>query len=318
MVRAARRVQAFGADQVTTAGHKAVVEHTGRYGAKIVLVGADGRLGDLQVTSVGRGRARLRARRRRAPGVGPRAHRVGAQHPVRVVEDGSARAASAAAPGRRTRPRPPRPARPPECASRSPPRPSLPDLDEDGPALLAALAAVGVEAHVAVWDDPTVLCGSYDLVLVRSVWDYPGRREEFLAWADASPRSRAANPAPVLRWNTDKSYLRDLGAAGVPASRRSSCPPARPLPPTAGEYVLKPTVSAGADETARYGAGERDDRRGAPGTAARRRPDRDAPALPGRGGLARGDRACCTSAGSSPTPSARARSCFPGAGRRRR
>lgn len=55
VVRAARRIQAFGADHGDPAGLKAVVEHTGRYGAKVVLVGADGRLGDLQVTSVGRG-----------------------------------------------------------------------------------------------------------------------------------------------------------------------------------------------------------------------------------------------------------------------
>ena len=56
VVRSARRIQAFGELHGGVAELKAVVEHTGRYGAKIVLVGGgDGRLGDLQVASVGRG-----------------------------------------------------------------------------------------------------------------------------------------------------------------------------------------------------------------------------------------------------------------------
>ena len=54
VVRSARRIRAFASLHGGPAGLKAVVEHTGRYGAKIVLVGGDGRLGDLQVASVGR------------------------------------------------------------------------------------------------------------------------------------------------------------------------------------------------------------------------------------------------------------------------
>ena len=134
-----------------------------------------------------------------------------------------------------------------------------PELDEDGPALLAALAAVGIEAHVEIWDDPTVVWGSYDRVVVRSVWDYIGRPAEFLRWADdVAAVTSLHNPAAVLRWNTDKTYLRDLAVAGVAVVPTVFLPPGSPLPPTSGEYVLKPTVSAGSDETARYGDGERD------------------------------------------------------------
>jgi hypothetical protein len=50
--------------------------------------------------------------------------------------------------------------------------------------------------------------------VVRSCWDYVPRRAEFLAWAQRVPR--LANPAEVLAWNTDKRYLRELAAAGVP------------------------------------------------------------------------------------------------------
>ena len=136
----------------------------------------------------------------------------------------------------------------------------LPDLDEDGPVLLAACARAGLDATPAVWDDADVDWAGFDLVLLRSVWDYTGRREEFLRWAEAVEAvSRLANPARVLRWNTDKTYLRDLQAAGVPTVPTVYLTPGRGLPATAGEYVLKPTVSAGADETARYGPGERAD-----------------------------------------------------------
>src|SRR3712207_5074364 len=91
---------------------------------------------------------------------------------------------------------------------------AAPDLDEDGPVLLDALASAGVRATVGVWDDPEVDWGSFDLVLVRSTWDYPLRRDEFLAWTRRCRRT--ANPADVLAWNTDKRYLSDLSRAGVP------------------------------------------------------------------------------------------------------
>ncbi|WP_097182211.1 hypothetical protein [Blastococcus haudaquaticus] len=48
-----------------------------------------------------------------------------------------------------------------------------PDLDEDGPLLLDALAAAGADSSVGLWDDDAVDWGSFDTVLVRSTWDYP-------------------------------------------------------------------------------------------------------------------------------------------------
>ena len=53
----------------------------------------------------------------------------------------------------------------------------------------------------------------YDLVVLRSPWDYAPRRDEFVAWAASVPR--LANPAGVVDWNTDKRYLAELAAAGV-------------------------------------------------------------------------------------------------------
>ncbi len=87
----------------------------------------------------------------------------------------------------------------------------LPGLDPDDAPLLEAL---GDEAEPAIWSDPDVDWSSYDAVLIRSVWDYFVRHEEFLAWVDRVPVPMW-NPAETIRWNSEKSYLRELESAGV-------------------------------------------------------------------------------------------------------
>ena len=125
-----------------------------------------------------------------------------------------------------------------------------PDLDGDSALLVPALAALGVDAEPAVWDDPAVDWAAYDLVLVRSTWDYVPRRDEFLAWARRVPRLH--NPADVLAWNTDKTYLRSLAAAGVPVVPTTFLAPGEAYAPPPGVVVVKPTVSAGAQDTERF------------------------------------------------------------------
>lgn len=134
----------------------------------------------------------------------------------------------------------------------------LPDLDPDDAPLLAALAERGVDAVATVWDDKDVDWDSFDLVVVRSTWDYSSRQEEFIAWARSVPR--LANDAEVIAWNTDKYYLKTLGEMGVPIVRTLWLDPDRHLTsqaihtrlPAHGDYVIKPTVSAGSRDTARY------------------------------------------------------------------
>jgi glutathione synthase/RimK-type ligase-like ATP-grasp enzyme len=113
-----------------------------------------------------------------------------------------------------------------------------------------------------VWNDPGVDWASYDLVVVRTTWDYPNKIAAFLAWADRVAATRTLwNPAPMLRWNTDKQYLRELAERGVPIV------PTRWLPRGSthdlgailaeerwAEAVLKPVVSAGARRTRMVGS----------------------------------------------------------------
>ncbi|MEU8158271.1 hypothetical protein AB0B94_31835 [Micromonospora sp. NPDC048986] len=128
----------------------------------------------------------------------------------------------------------------------------LADLDPDDRLVLAPLAARGIAVQTAVWDDPDVDWSSYDLVVLRSPWDYALRRDEFVSWAATVPT--LVNPADVVRWNTDKRYLAELSTAGVPTVPTSWIEPGESwqLPAETGEYVLKPAVSAGSQDTGRY------------------------------------------------------------------
>lgn len=129
-----------------------------------------------------------------------------------------------------------------------------PDLHEDDAPLLPVLAERGADARAVVWDDPAVDWSDFDLVVVRNTWDYVGRWPEFLAWARRVPR--LANPADVLAWNTDKRYLRELAAAGVPVVPTTWVEPGGDYAPPPGEHVVKPIVSAGARDTVRYAPGD--------------------------------------------------------------
>src|SRR5688500_18001474 len=92
----------------------------------------------------------------------------------------------------------------------------LPDLDPDDRPLASVLARRGHEVTAALWDDPALDWGSFDLALLRSTWDYFHRRDEFLAWAArAAAATRLWNPVDLVRWNSHKSYLVDLRGRGV-------------------------------------------------------------------------------------------------------
>lgn len=137
----------------------------------------------------------------------------------------------------------------------------FPDLDDDGPVLLAALSSLGITAEAAVWTDPGVDYSRFDLVVVRSAWDYHDQLDEFLAWAEGvAAVTPLANAVQVLDWNTHKTYLRELGALGLPVVDTTWLDPGNTFTvPAAGEYVVKPAVSAGSRNTNRYVVGDHDD-----------------------------------------------------------
>jgi glutathione synthase/RimK-type ligase-like ATP-grasp enzyme len=103
-----------------------------------------------------------------------------------------------------------------------------------------------------VWDDPAVDWDRFDLVVLRSPWDYVERHEQFLTWCESIGEGRLHNPYEVVRWNTDKRYLADLDAAGLPVVPTTFLEPGAPVVVADGPCVVKPAISAGSRDTARH------------------------------------------------------------------
>lgn len=113
----------------------------------------------------------------------------------------------------------------------------------------------------AAWDE-------YDVVIIRSTWDYQDHPDAFDAALQRIHDSRAllCNSLPLMRWNMRKSYLRELAQQGVPvlptvwgesadaARLRTLCTEL-----DAGEVVIKPVVGANADHAWRITADASDD-----------------------------------------------------------
>ncbi|HEY5142347.1 MAG TPA: hypothetical protein VII98_02485 [Solirubrobacteraceae bacterium] len=125
----------------------------------------------------------------------------------------------------------------------------LPDLDDDDQLIAPALAALGITATPAIWDDPAVDWAAFDLVVVRNTWDYVARLPAFLAWARSLPR--LINPAAVLAWSTDKRYLAELHDAGLPVVPTWFLAAGEVLP-AVGELVVKPSVGVGSIGARRF------------------------------------------------------------------
>jgi glutathione synthase/RimK-type ligase-like ATP-grasp enzyme len=127
-----------------------------------------------------------------------------------------------------------------------------------------ALRAAGLAVEQRLWTDPGDLSG-FDLVTALFAWGYQRDVPRWYALLDRLETERlpVVNPAMLLRWNSDKAYLTDLAAAGVPvvptqfvdaldvASFAAACTALGAV-----EVVIKPAISAGADATYRLQAGD--------------------------------------------------------------
>lgn len=136
----------------------------------------------------------------------------------------------------------------------------FPDLDDEDRLLIPALAQLGITGVPAVWTDGTIDWSAFDAVVLRETWDYSDDRPAFLSWLRrAGGVTRLQNPASVVEWNTDKRYLAELGAAGLPIVPTVFVEPGDDPSgwrPAQGydDFVVKPAVSCGSRDTMRYSA----------------------------------------------------------------
>ncbi len=126
-----------------------------------------------------------------------------------------------------------------------------------------AVRARGVEVDAVSWTEGHDLTG-YDLVLPLVAWGYHLRYPQWLSFLD-DLRARSlpvVNPPELLRWNSDKAYLKELGAKGIPSVQTIEAEALSDVDLTAAaarldtpELVIKPPVSGGAFGTHRIRVG---------------------------------------------------------------
>lgn len=134
----------------------------------------------------------------------------------------------------------------------------FPNLDPDEVDLPDALRDRGVEPRIAIWDDPSVDWSDAGVVVVRSVRDYALKRQQWLDWVGTVPR--ILNSPDILRWNTDKHYLKDLAERGLPVIPTTWLEPGMGLSkhqvhtrfPASGDFVVKRAIASGGRGTGRY------------------------------------------------------------------
>lgn len=133
-------------------------------------------------------------------------------------------------------------------------------IDYDMPLLLEAVRAAGIAVDEVCWDDDSIDWSAYDQVVIRSTWDYHRRYDEFMQWVRAvSAVSTISNSVDVITWNTDKHYLAEVAAMGLPVVPTVFIEPGyddwrdqvRELL-TKGDVVVKPAISAGSNDTERH------------------------------------------------------------------
>lgn len=83
--------------------------------------------------------------------------------------------------------------------------------------LRLALEARGDQVTEIAWDIPTDW-SQFNVVIIRTTWDYSARLQEFLEVLKKIEASGAKllNPLELVEWNARKSYLRQLQEKGIP------------------------------------------------------------------------------------------------------
>ncbi|MEM6805573.1 MAG: hypothetical protein AAF696_29520 [Bacteroidota bacterium] len=114
-----------------------------------------------------------------------------------------------------------------------------------------------ISCEPVVWNDPAINWDQFDLLLVRSVWDYHLLFEEWVAFLQKlmEHKRKVLNPIDVLLWNSDKRYLQEIlgDQKQVPFQifEQGSEIDLKALMSTASweKLVVKPTVSASGFKT---------------------------------------------------------------------
>lgn len=133
-------------------------------------------------------------------------------------------------------------------------------ITSDDMILVNILKTSGILCVPAPWDTPETDWKTFDLVLVRSCWNYHRHIESFTAWLNILEQSSVPvfNSVDTIKWNLNKKYLRELELKGIPipetrwldANQLSNRDLHELLNKNNwGKAVVKPCISASAFQT---------------------------------------------------------------------
>ena len=126
--------------------------------------------------------------------------------------------------------------------------------------LFAPLAKLGWQAEEVSWRKKDLDWNSFDVVVIRSTWDYQVDPQAFLSCLEQIEHStaRLENSLKLVKWNVSKDYLKDIQEQGitiVPTRWMQAFDLADVVKSfahfTTEQIVIKPLISANADHTYR-------------------------------------------------------------------
>jgi hypothetical protein len=135
----------------------------------------------------------------------------------------------------------------------------LPNGVEDDQSLFQALTAKGIELDILAWDCE-VDWSQYPACLLRSVWDYHEKIDDFNQWLNqVSTTSNLINKPELVLWNQNKNYLAELEKAGITIAATTWIKQGQSFDltqwckqQTASQFFLKPVIGADSSGTLRF------------------------------------------------------------------
>ncbi len=136
-----------------------------------------------------------------------------------------------------------------------------PELFDGDNLLVEPFRKQGIIAEAVPWDKKGMPWKNFDLIILRSTWNYHMKTQEFLKWLEflESRKVKLWNPQNIIRWNINKKYLLDLERMGIPIiptliiNKESTKDIPRIVTDNKwGEIIIKPTIGNSAYNTYKF------------------------------------------------------------------
>ncbi len=130
--------------------------------------------------------------------------------------------------------------------------------DEDSE-LLLFLKQRGLSMKSVVWNDDTINWKDFQIIILKSPWDYHENISLFYNWLDKikSLGIKLLNPIEIIKWNSNKRYLKDISKSGLSIVKTIYLEKGSQLKTdnslfkqlNSNKIVIKPCISASAKNT---------------------------------------------------------------------